>query len=280
MNQTSKNAVVTIVLGTTYGCLYNRYFKASHERFARSIGADLIIIRDYIVPTTKHPSWQKMVMFRHEAVQKYDRVLFVDADIYIQRDAKNPFDMVPRGQWGMVKNNEYDIPAIAESDLTLYSHCPTQPSHPSFVLNGGFFVAEKAVHQKVFEYIFDHYPEEDCYEQGPLSYHFLTGFSGTTFLGTILPGNYNGVLAAYRQKYGRGLSVIVRFFRENQFIHFAGGMNFLLISILMELDMAPQGFASKTINFFSSHYFDWLTGFLLRGYTFGTIVKRRIIRRT
>ena len=58
------------------------------------INAELVIIDDYIKNQTSAPLGQKLLIFDHPKISKYDRAMFMDADIYITKHARNPFDIL------------------------------------------------------------------------------------------------------------------------------------------------------------------------------------------
>lgn len=229
-----KELVVTIAIGEKYLANYNRHFRASQERFAQKIGCDFLVVSDWIKPSQKNASWQKMLLFQHPLIAQYDRIAFFDADIYITAGASNPFAEVPPGHWGMAKNNPFDADKYRESDLTLYAPCPPGP-RPTFVLNGGFFVLEKAAHQQIMEEIYYNYPELPCMEQGPLSFALLSGNRP----GVVLDHKYNDQFRAYREHYGFGLGTIYKMAKECSGIHFSGGVDYRILKLITWFEKIP-----------------------------------------
>ncbi len=251
--------LVTIALGEDYRLFYDTYFRKSQEDFAKRHGMDFLAIYEPIVRSQKHPSWQKLLIFKHPQIAEYERVVFVDADIYITQTADNPSNLVPPEYWGMVDNNSYKLESLEITDPPLYVNCPKDYT-PPLMLNGGFFIANRKEHQELFENIFLTYPEQNCYEQGPLSYS-LQRYCNR---GIVLPSTYNAVLAAYRMKFGKGLSKIIDFFDDNYFIHFAGGIPIIFVRMLIMLDRKPNHLLTKMLRLVSGRYLDPFTTILLR----------------
>lgn len=101
------NALVTVATGT-----YQQLLDISgplFQKYAGRIGAELIVIRD----TTK--SWWGLEKLRvQEICKRYDRTIFVDADIIIDINADNLFDVVPVNAIGM----HDDYSKLAEKQAT------------------------------------------------------------------------------------------------------------------------------------------------------------------
>jgi hypothetical protein len=242
-----KELVVTIAIGEKYLDNFNRHFRASQERFAKKIGRDYLVVDDWIENTGKNPSWQKMLLFRHPAVKDYDRVAFFDADIYLTKDAADPFAEVPAGKWGMCPNNPFDSDKYRSSDLTLYDPCPPGP-RPAFVLNGGFFILDKT-HREMMEKVYFDYPELPCMEQGPLSFALLSGDQP----GVVLDHKYNDQFRAYREHYGFGLGTIWRMAKECSGIHFSGGVDYRILRLIKIFEQIPANPAIPAILSWTDH---------------------------
>ena len=92
-----KKAIFTLAIGDE-----NPMYRAallSFEQYAKKIGADLIVSKEFHYPITikdpKHtasPAWTEK-LYMKELLKKYDRVLYVDADIIITPNAENIFDV-------------------------------------------------------------------------------------------------------------------------------------------------------------------------------------------
>lgn len=92
-----KKAIFTLSIGNE-NPMYNAAL-LSFQKYADKIGADLIVSREFHYPInienpqhTASPAWTEK-LYIHELLKKYDRVLYVDADIIIHPKAKNIFDI-------------------------------------------------------------------------------------------------------------------------------------------------------------------------------------------
>ena len=240
-------ALVTCAIGDKYLQYYNLHFRSSQERFAKKIGRPLVVIEDYIdtseLAIQKHPAWQKLLIFNAPQLKQFNRLCWLDVDIYVTRDSQNPFDFVGQSEWGAVVNNPDNYPKLAKSDLNLYANCP-QKNRPNYLLNTGFFVVNRENHQDTLEYVYKSYSEQPCYENGPLSYHLLN-----TPNGKELPRSFNELtanirLANYKSIISelRNVITIYKLVKKSNFIHFAGGVNLDLLRTVKRFDKLSIGF--------------------------------------
>lgn len=247
-----KEAIVTCAIGTKYLDFYNSNFRSSHEQFAKRINRPLIVIDDYIDKSSRglerHPAWQKLLLFSAPQLKDYDRLCWIDADIFVTSQSKNPFDLVKESEWGAVRNNPDNYPDLAKSDLNLYQFCP-KSGQPDYLLNTGFFIVSKKYHQKVLDFVYYNYHEQTCYENGPLSYHLLN-----TENGVELSRSYNEIIANLRLKEPlsirqrlKTLFILNKVVKKSHFIHFAGGVNLQILETIKELDKNGLIFISKNI---------------------------------
>ena len=220
-----KNALVVLVVGDKYIAEYNKYFKPSHERFAKKYNLPLIIFERYIDALSegkRHPSWQKLLIFEAEETKDFDRLCWIDADIYITPHAKNPFDFVAEDEWGMVKNDLRGMDYYIQSDLDLLELCP-KANRPIYLFNGGFFIASRQKHSQILRFVFDKYNLEhvnfkNSFEQAPLSYHLYNCKPGKE-----LNFEFNAQVLSHLILFGDSIWSIRILFLQNGFIHFVGG---------------------------------------------------------
>lgn len=252
-DQTPREVMLVMAIGEKFLSYYNKKFRESHERFAQKIGRKLVVISEFIESFPgKYPAWQRLLMFRHPEIAKYDKVLVVDADIYITKHARNPLEVCGDKPWGVVKNNPYNLPSLEKTDLELYNFCPKE-NRPSFQLNLGMYVISK-VYQPIWERLFYESPEQPCYENGPLSYFLLNEGKGM-----ILPAEFNTMVTPYREAFGYGLSAILKMYRENSFIHFAGGIHRPILALVRYIDTHENSVFTKFIYFLGQEKFDKYT---------------------
>jgi hypothetical protein len=263
MTTQSKNyedVVVTTVTGERFTKMYNRLFRESQERYVKKLNLNFVFITEFIEhsPRHSHVSWQKMLMFRHPQIAPYRRVLFIDADIYVTRHARNPFDIFGNSLWGEVDNNPYKITYLTQNDPKLYDFCPPE-NRPEIMLNGGVLIITKET-SYIMEKVFYEFDEQPCYDNGPLSYYLLN-----TPGGTLLPTEFNTLVVAHQMAFGRGLSSLLSMYHESSFLHFAGGpmKSMPTLYIIRHIDTHPNSLVTKLIYFFGKKKYDFLTAPLL-----------------
>jgi hypothetical protein len=248
----TKEVILVMAIGEKYLNFYNNNFRESHERFAKKINRELVVLSEFIESFPgKYPAWQRLLMFRHPKIAPYDKVLMIDADIYITRHARNPFEVCGDKPWGVVHNNPYNLASLAKSDLELYAFCPKE-NRPNYQLNLGMYVISKQ-YQPVWERLFYESPEQPCYENGPLSYFLINEGKGM-----ILPPEFNTLTSPYREAFGNGLSTVIKMYDENSFIHFAGGIHWPILWIIRYID-THQNPITKLLRFLGQRRYDKIT---------------------
>ena len=82
-------------------------------------------------------------MFRNKNIYDYKRVLFIDADVYVTRHAKNPFDGIgDEIIWSMAKIILTIFP-ITQKQILSYTHIAQKNNRPDYMLNAGVFIIKK-----------------------------------------------------------------------------------------------------------------------------------------
>ena len=81
--------LVTLCIGDKYLQVYNKLFRKSHEIYAKKCGYDFEVITDYI-GKPKHKdllSMNKILVCDYNWKKDYDFIIFVDADVIINRNS-------------------------------------------------------------------------------------------------------------------------------------------------------------------------------------------------
>jgi len=92
-----RRAILTIAVGTSLQWMFDLTLPTMRA-YAERCGADLIVADDNW-RTDEHPCFMKQII--NSLWWRYDRVLYLDADIEIMPDAPNIFDIVPADKLGM-----------------------------------------------------------------------------------------------------------------------------------------------------------------------------------
>lgn len=94
-----KNAVVTICIGDEYLHIWKTMCRPNWLTYCERFGFDLIVVIDHLdnseLSRSRSPSWQKLLVLEQTWARQYERILWMDADIIISRDAPNILDSVP-----------------------------------------------------------------------------------------------------------------------------------------------------------------------------------------
>jgi hypothetical protein len=188
-----KTAMVTLCVGKEFTSLWDRYCRAGWENYARRHGYDLKAFTSPVDMSTRAAgrtvAWQKCLVL--EALADYERVLWVDADIVINREAPAVTVDVPMGKVGAVISGSYIHPdlrmhflrrtirptAITATDereawrndqASFYAEAGITCASPEIVQSG--VLVMDASHRGLMREVYESYPAGLRYaEQLPLS---------------------------------------------------------------------------------------------------------------
>lgn len=91
---TESRAIVTMVFNPDWEAVFE-YSGAAMGRYAEKYGADLLVTRKRALPD-RHVHWEKLPIIS-SALERYDRVLWLDVDVLVRANAPSIFDEVPAG---------------------------------------------------------------------------------------------------------------------------------------------------------------------------------------
>lgn len=256
-------AIVTVGIGEPFLTLWRRHCQPSWEAYAKRHGYDIVLISNYIdngpLARRRSPHWQKLLILHHPSVRKYDRVVWLDADIAINAnvapcvvsavedpkevgvvfgEAPNQLgralvDAVNKRQavLGQTLNQGGRTWADVYRDIGVAINRPVD-SGMNEGFNSGVMVLSPRHHLEVFEYTYANYPEfpGSWFENGPVS-HKVVGDGIARKLDRSFNVNVARLLYSYYPflltKEGRDKVLeekVVRVMLENSyFLHFLGG---------------------------------------------------------
>ncbi len=172
----NSKAIVTLALGAVYQFRWQQYCRANWESYAARHGYDVICFDAPLdtAPAARPATWQKCLILAQPETQKYDRVVWVDADIVFHPDAPCLASQVPPDRIGAV--DEYATPTPDQYRLALarlyrawdelgvpYVNNPTPRAfynnfglRPSFdqVVQGGLLVLSPRHHRELLESVY------------------------------------------------------------------------------------------------------------------------------
>lgn len=92
----ARSALVTLAIGRHFATSFGDEMMPKWRTYCARHGLGLEVITDLPDDSpraaARSPAWQKLIVHRNEALQKYERLAWVDADIVIREDAPNIFE--------------------------------------------------------------------------------------------------------------------------------------------------------------------------------------------
>src|SRR5437016_2609859 len=114
MNATT--AIVTLAIGTRYREQWHRVCEVNWTRYAARHGYDVICLEDPLDTSDRargrSPAWQKCLILGQPFAARYERIVWVDADILISPTAPAVTDDVPLERIGAVDEFATPTPQI------------------------------------------------------------------------------------------------------------------------------------------------------------------------
>lgn len=244
-----KILLATIVIGDKYINEYNILFRKSHELYAKKHEYDFKIITNFLETklSKSHKStisFQKILIGCQEWSSNYDYIIIIDADILINTNAPQiPIDILNE-KMGLV--NEYSQPSeyerLAIQIRMNWERTPTEYyklGDPSFnidtdlLLNTGFIIVQPSIHSILLKEIYNKYIGMSInhirgfhFEQAAIGYELQK-----KNIFTVMDNKWNAIwsLNKLSKKYSVSLQ---QFYNNNYCIHFAGHVDYNLISFL------------------------------------------------
>ena len=196
-----KCAIATLVIGDRFLNPFNYSFRPGWEAYCRRHGLELVVL-DSPLDTSprglaRSPSWQKCIVHKSPRLAGFDRIAWLDADIFISPTAPNVFDEVPPEKFGAVDDHAtpsreehkfvtelaYEqweaagIPFYRSSGARDWYRLRKIECDYEGVVQGGVFVYSPALHGPLLEHVYNSYENlgEDTFnhEMAPLSYEMI-----------------------------------------------------------------------------------------------------------
>lgn len=193
-------AIVTIALGNRFIRMTRNFCQKNWEEYARKHNYDLIFIEEPLDNTERaqkrSASWQKLLVCSQEWAKKYERIVWVDADVLINPNAPDisegiPIDKIGAvnetqqptkdqhhkaikrmyrvwGKDGLVFNESYHVPDYYK-EYGIYCNFHD-------IVQCGIMVWSPQHHAEFLKSVYDNYEDHDNrlnYEMRPTSYEIL-----------------------------------------------------------------------------------------------------------
>ncbi|MEG4802781.1 hypothetical protein QUB63_11955 [Microcoleus sp. ARI1-B5] len=194
-------ALVTLAIGKNYELMFETYCRSLWLHYAEKYQFELVVFTQPLDTSSKsqsrNPSWQKCLILSQPSIQKYDRVVWVDADVLINPNSPDITAGVPLEKIGAV--DDYATPSREDHEMCLkrlydflsqhgieyidnlsptafYKNFGLDAEFES-VVQAGVMVLSPRYHRELLEYVYHSYEDKGSgewnYEMRPLSYEIL-----------------------------------------------------------------------------------------------------------
>ncbi len=204
MSTINKKALVTLAIGKKYEEMFEKYCKKNWSYYCNRHSYDLVVLTNSLDETdrgrNRSPAWQKLLILSQDWSSKYEQIVWVDTDIFINADlAPDIAENVPIDKVGAV--DAYSIPSRELYTIALkrlyenyrcigmkyidnitpglfYENRGIHGGDLDKVVQTGVFVCSPEKHRDIFEYIYYNYEDENKsaewnYEMPAMSYELV-----------------------------------------------------------------------------------------------------------
>ena len=226
-----KKAIITIAIGEVYRKRWQSYCQVNWQRYANKYGYDLICISSPLDITQRaqkrSPSWQKCLILSDEICERYERVIWMDADILINhKRAPDITEQIPPDKIGGINalffcrdglfdslHSQYlklweqlQIPFIEDRAGQDYYTNYGISTNLNKVMQMGVLILSPKHHKNLLEKVYYGYEAREgdiwkhTYEMRPLSYEIMS--SGQY---CFIDGRFNFLFHHYLAAFHHGL---------------------------------------------------------------------------
>lgn len=231
-----KVLLVTIAIGEKYLTEYINLFYESQKKYAYKNGYDFRVITDFLDKKVKNPStisFNKILVCNQEWSDKYDFIIFIDADILINIDSPPIHNYIDYGSCiGII--DEYSQPSKErrlkiqknmgwETSATDYYKLCGFDIQTNMVFNSGVLVLQPKIHKIFLQYIYSKYIQKSIshyrgfhFEQSCIGYEIQRNN-----MYKVIDNKFNAVWSLTKMDNVENIT-LDKYFNDNYFIHFAG----------------------------------------------------------
>jgi hypothetical protein len=233
-----KVLLTVIAITPSYLCTYNNIFRKSHEFYAKKHGYDFRVI-DYMLDcTVNHTSafsFQKILVCSQGWSEKYDYIVCIDGDIFINPDSPSIHTCIDfEGKIGVVDEKQQPTLELREKYDGVGSEYYKRAGLDVVTrmeLNTGVMVFQPKLHCNFLRSIFDRYVR-GCMTSN-LGYHYEQSTVGYEFIVNdmykIIPGKFNAIWGLCKEIKETSDVSMEQFFKGNYFMHFAGNVDWYVV---------------------------------------------------
>jgi hypothetical protein len=257
-----RTAIVTLLLGRPYWLAWHELCEPGWRAYADRHDYDIVAI-DRPLDTTpramaRSPAWQKCLVLQPSIAAKYDRIVWLDADIVVNPNAPPIVDGVPVEKIGAIDESVFptteenrafwhrlmaayrDMPKVVEicrsalnpADWHGFWGLPRRSAH---IVQTGVLVLSSPHHRELLEHVYYGYENKNGpalnYEMRPLSFeiqerglqHWIDPRFNALFNFLLSAANAERRISAQEELF----NLIQRTYYANYFLHFAGHQEML-----------------------------------------------------
>jgi hypothetical protein len=270
-----RKAIVTIVSGDAYKRNWQRFCLPNWQKYAERHGCELIVLEQPVDTSERARkrsiAWQKLLIGGHPLVAKFDKAVWIDADIVVNhRLAPCVVSSLNSDPIGICE--EATLPAeglfseMAKANDAFWTMAlgrvglphPLDPyrrygfaDRPNRYFNCGLIVISPAIHCEFLEHVYYSYEDKGPYlnyEQIPLSYELakseqyelIDAKYNVLWLHLLISFGYPHGPRSSSMLSGR-LAFLARLLERVYFLHFAGAQHIMRDLDLLDTDRDPVG---------------------------------------
>lgn len=256
----ARTAIVTLALGDEYRRRWDSACRPGWEAYAARHGYDLIVLTEALDgcerARARSPSWQKLLICGRPFAERYDRLVWLDADMVVNPAAPavtagvGPDRVGAVDEFGSPSPDEHrrrlrravaledDDGVRAETADDYYRLAGLEPAF-EHVVQGGLLVVSPEHHRELLEHVYhEHEDVYRDYEMSALSWELqragVVQWLDPRF--NLLWPHHKALHAGFLQVYPRhprAMKVKERALRDSFFLHFAGSFDELPAEPLM-----------------------------------------------
>jgi len=125
----AKKAIVTLAIGSAYLDRFEQLCRRNWTAYTERHGFDLFVIQEPLDKSerarNRSPAWQKCLILGAPDIAGYERVVWVDSDIFLNPAAPSILDGVPMESIGVTDEHRFPTPEMRRTILRdIIAHAP------------------------------------------------------------------------------------------------------------------------------------------------------------
>jgi len=257
----AKNAIVTLAIGSAYSDRFEQLCRRNWTGYAERHGFDLFVIQEPLDQSERarrrSPAWQKCLILSVPDLAGYERVIWVDSDIFLNPAAPSIVEGVPLESFGVTDEHRFPTPELRRTILReIIANAPAEgdfnshywrawldpgswhaawklPSGQAHIVQTGVMVLSPKHHREILEHVYHAYEDRGLnYEMRPLSHeiqaHGLQHWIDPRFNALVwwmfLQRSMQGAQIVTQEDMNHFL---LETYRRSYFLHFAGAANLM-----------------------------------------------------